>query len=189
MDNTNSDFWEISTPSGSTSFPVSTNASAFVGWATVDAAGRLANHQNRPRPVNSIRCCYFVSHHSGWQRAPPGQLLSVRDPPAAGVKKPGVSCAPLGRLPSAVCILSPPAVDTTLVTPTSDVAINVNAFTASITIGTSALSSCLSNTNEDVTHLISNGDFSSALPFASEAAIDPVNSYNVANSASHQAGV
>ena len=67
--------------------------------------------------------------------------------------------------------------------------INVSAVTASITIVTSALSFCLAFTTEDVTHLISNSDFSSALPFASEAAIHPVNSYNVANSTSHQASV
>jgi uncharacterized repeat protein (TIGR01451 family) len=73
-----------------------------------------------------------------------------------------------------------PAVDTTLITPTFTVAIDVNAVTAASTTVTSALSFCPAGTTENLTNLVTNGDFSSAAPFDTQATLLAVNTY-VAN--------
>lgn len=76
-----------------------------------------------------------------------------------------------------------PAVDTTLITPTFTFAIDVDSVTVAVTTVTSALSFCPAGTVEGLTNLFSNGDFSAASPFATQATLLAGNAYT-ANSSS-----
>jgi Domain of unknown function DUF11 len=76
-----------------------------------------------------------------------------------------------------------PAADTTLITPTFTVAIDVNAVTVAATTVSSTVSFCPAGTTESLTNLVTNGDFSAAAPFATQAALLGVNAYT-ANSSS-----
>ncbi len=82
-----------------------------------------------------------------------------------------------------------PAVDTTLITPTFTVAIDVDAVTAASTTVTSTVSFCPAGTTENLTNLVTNGDFSAAAPFATQATLLGVNAYTAnTTSVSRQTG-
>lgn len=82
-----------------------------------------------------------------------------------------------------------PAVDTTLITPTFTVAIDVDAVTAANSTVVSTPSFCPAGTTESLTNLLSNGDFSAAAPLGTEATNSGLqNTYTVANSVNRQTG-
>lgn len=83
-----------------------------------------------------------------------------------------------------------PALDTTLITPTFTVAIDVNAVTVAATTVSSTISFCPAGTVESLTNLVTNGDFSAGAPFATQATLLGVNAYTAnSSSVSRWAGV